>query len=144
MKKALDRKDLKIVEMLLEDSRTPFTRIAKELDVTEAAIRKRIKTLEEMGVILKYTIEVDSGKLGYSIVSLTGIDAEADKVIEIAEKLKDFDFTKRVFITAGDHMIMAEIWAKDKDELVKILSEEIGALEGVKGVYPAIVLEKVK
>lgn len=86
MKKALDEKDLKIIEMLLEDSRTPFTKIARELDVTEAAIRKRVRALEEEGVILKYTIEVDSGKLGYTIVSLTGVDTDADKFLEIAKK----------------------------------------------------------
>lgn len=60
------------------------------------------------------------------------------------KKLKEFDFTKRVFITTGDHMIMVEIWAKNRDELMKILSEEIGSLDGVKGVFPAIVLERIK
>ena len=144
MMNMLNDKDLRIIEILLNDARTPYTRIADELGVTEAAIRKRVKNLEEKGVIKKYTIEVDHSKLGYGIVSQTGIDTEPDRFLEVANRLKDFDFVKSVHITSGDHMIMAEIWARDGQELTEIISEKIGGLEGVRRICPAIVLERIK
>ncbi len=143
MRGIIDAKDRKIIEILRKDARTPFTKIAKELGITEAAIRKRVKNMEERGVIKRYTAEIDGAKLGYSVISLTGVDTEPDKFLDIAKKLKEYEFTSKVYITSGDHMIMTEIWAKDREELMKILSG-IGSLEGVKRVCPAIVLEKIK
>jgi Lrp/AsnC family transcriptional regulator for asnA, asnC and gidA len=128
----------------MEDARISYTNMAKELDITEAAVRKRVKNLESRGVIKRYTIDVDSTKLGYNIVSLTGIDTEPEKFLDVAKKLKEEEFTRNVFITTGDHMIMAEIWAKDGDELTRIISEKIGRLQGVKKICPAIILEKIK
>ncbi len=142
--KSVDEKDIRIIQMLREDARISYTNMAKRLNITEAAVRKRVKNLESKGVIKKYTVEVDSSKLGYNIVSLTGVDTEPEKFLEVAKKLKDEDFTKSVYITTGDHMIMTEIWAKDGDELTKIISEKIGKLSGVKKICPAIILEKVK
>ncbi len=142
--KSVDEKDVRIIQMLREDARISYTNMAKRLNITEAAVRKRVKNLENKGVIKKYTVEVDSSKLGYNIVSLTGVDTEPEKFLEVAKKLKDEDFTKSVYITTGDHMIMTEIWAKDGDELTRIISEKIGKLPGVKKICPAIILEKVK
>jgi Lrp/AsnC family transcriptional regulator for asnA, asnC and gidA len=142
--KSVDEKDTRIIQMLREDARISYTNMAKMLNITEAAVRKRVKNLESKGVIKKYTVEVDNSKLGYNIVSLTGIDTEPEKFLEVAKKLKDEDFTKSVYITTGDHMIMTEIWAKNGDELTRIISEKIGKLPGVKKICPAIILEKVK
>ena len=142
--KSVDEKDVKIIKMLMDDARISYTNMAKELNITEAAVRKRVKNLESRGVIKKYTVEIDSSKLGYNIISLTGIDTEPEKFLDVAKKLKNEDFAKSVYITTGDHMIMVEVWAKDGDELTKIISEKIGGLPGVKKICPAIILEKVK
>ncbi|MBO8183078.1 MAG: Lrp/AsnC family transcriptional regulator [Archaeoglobus sp.] len=142
--KSVDEKDVKIIKMLMDDARISYTNMAKKLNITEAAVRKRVKNLESRGVIRKYTVEIDSSKLGYNIISLTGIDTEPEKFLDVAKNLKNEDFAKSVYITTGDHMIMAEIWAKDGDELTKIISEKIGKLPGVKKICPAIILEKVK
>jgi len=140
----MDDKDRIIIEMLTEDARTPLTKIAKKLGITEAAVRKRLKNLEEKGIIQGYTTIVNPSMLGYSNISLTGIDTEPDKFLEVAKKVMEYDFARSVYITSGDHMIMVEIWAKDGDELTKIISDKIGKIEGVKRVCPAIVLEKMK
>lgn len=142
--KSVDEKDIRIIQMLREDARMSYTNMAKKLNITEAAVRKRVKNLESKGVIKKYTVEVDSSKLGYNIVSLTGVDTDPEKFLEVAKRLKDEDFARSVYITTGDHMIMTEIWAKDGDELTHIISEKIGKLLGVKKICPAIILEKIK
>lgn len=139
----LDEKDKKIIEILLENGRATFTDMAKKIGITEAAIRKRVKRLEEIGVIKKYTAIVDNKLLGYSILGLVGIDAESDKLLRIANSIAENDWARKVWITTGDHMIMVEIWAKDNREFMTII-EEIGKLDGVSKVCPAIVLETIK
>ncbi len=140
----LDERDKIIIEMLTKDARTPFTEIAKVLCISETAVRKRVNALEKAGVIRQYTIVVNPSKLGYNLVSLTGVDTLPEKIFEVAEKLKEFEFVKEVYLTSGDHMIMAEVWAKDGEDLSDIISNRIGRIEGVTKVCPAIILEKLK
>ncbi|NPA47658.1 MAG: Lrp/AsnC family transcriptional regulator [Thermococci archaeon] len=140
----LDERDRMIIDMLTKDARTPFTEIAKKLGISETAVRKRVRALEEEGVIEQYTIKVNPAKLGYTLVSLTGVDTLPERIFIVAEELKKFDFVKELYLTSGDHMIMTEIWAKDGQDLSDILSKKIGKLEGVTKVCPAIILERLK
>ncbi|EHR79225.1 transcriptional regulator [Thermococcus litoralis DSM 5473] len=140
----LDEKDRVIIEMLTKDARTPFTEIAKVLGISETAVRKRVRALEEKGIIQQYTIKVNPQKLGYNLISLTGVDTKPEKLFEVASKLKEFEFVKELYLSSGDHMIMAEIWAKDGEDLADIMSNKIGKIDGVTKVCPAIILERLK
>ena len=140
----MDDKDKKIIEILRENSRAPYTKIAKELGVTEATVRKRISELEKKGIIKKYTIEVNPEKLGYCTVTILGMDVEPRYLLEAAKKLAEMDETRWVATSTGDHMIMCEIWAKNTEELMKILTNKIGKIRGVKDLCPAIILERIK
>ena len=140
----LDERDRIIIDMLTKDARTPFTEIAKVLGISETAVRKRVKALEEAGVIKQYTAVVDPSRLGYNLVSLTGVDTLPERIFDVASKLKEFEFVRKVYLTSGDHMIMAEVWAKDGEDLSDIISNKIGRIDGVTKVCPAIILEKLK
>ncbi|MFQ6051436.1 MAG: winged helix-turn-helix transcriptional regulator [Candidatus Hydrothermarchaeota archaeon] len=140
----VDQKDMKIIEILRENSRKSFTEIAEELGVSESTIRKRVKALEDEGIIKKYTIIVDPAKIGYRTVALVGLDVEPSHFLEAAEKMTEFEEVKCVSTSTGDHMIMTEIWVKDGKELTKLISEKIGKIEGVSRICPAIILEKLK
>ncbi|RLF81459.1 transcriptional regulator [Thermococci archaeon] len=140
----LDERDRIIIEMLTRDARTPFTEIAKALGISETAVRKRVRSLEERGIVRQYTIRVDPQKLGYNLVSITGVDTTPERLFEVASKLKEFEFVRELYLSSGDHMIMAEIWAKDGGDLADIMSNKIGKIDGVTKVCPAIILERLK
>lgn len=140
----LDERDKVIIDMLTKDARTPFTEIAKVLGISETAVRKRVKALEEAGVIKQYTVVIEPSRLGYNLVSLTGVDTLPEKIFEVAEKLKEFEFVRNLYLTSGDHMIMTEIWAKNGEDLSDIISDKIGKIPGVTKVCPAIILERLK
>jgi Lrp/AsnC family transcriptional regulator for asnA, asnC and gidA len=69
---------------------------------------------------------------------------EPTKLLEVAQKLCEIKEIRSVATSTGDHMIMTEIWAKDGRELTKIVSEKIGAMDGIKKICPAMILEKFK
>ncbi len=139
----LDEKDLKIIDMLMKNGRIPYSEIAKALGLSDVAVIKRIRKLEKMGVIRKYTVLIDPKKLGYKVVSITGIDVEPEYIFNVLNKLKEKDFIKYLAITSGDHGLMAIIWARDSDEIARI-HDEIVRMPGVKRVCPAIILDIVK
>jgi len=140
----IDEKDLKILEILRENARTPLTNIAKTLGVSESTIRKRVRALEDGGVIKRYTIVVDPAKLGYNSVSFVGLDVEPTHFLDVAIQMTEFPEVRFVATSTGDHMIMTEIWLKDGMELGRFIAEKIGRLEGVQRVCPAVILEKLK
>ena len=140
----LDEKDAKIIDMLEEDGRKPLKEVAEELNVSEAAVRKRVKALLRNGVIKKFTIKVDHAKIGMNTVAIVGVDADPTKLLELAQELCDLKEVKCVATSSGDHMIMLEIWARNGRELRKLISERIETLEGVKRICPALILEKLK
>ncbi|HDD26335.1 MAG TPA: Lrp/AsnC family transcriptional regulator [Acidilobales archaeon] len=139
----VDEKDLKILKILASNSRIPLTHLAHELRITDVAIKKRIKRLEEDGVIIRYTIVVDPEKIGYNSVAWIGINVEPGKIIAVAKKVSELSNVIFVALASGDHEVVAEVWARNNNELAKII-EAIGKIDGVTGVYPSIVLDIIK
>ena len=140
----MDRRDLEIIRVLEENARLPLTEIARRLGISETAVRKRIARLEREGVIEGYTVRVNPAKLGFTVVAFVGVDATPERYLEVASKLASLEEVKYLAITSGDHMIMAEVWARDGKHLMEVLSKKIGAVEGVKRVCPAVVIERLK
>jgi len=135
--------DIDLLKYLIRNARTPYTKIASELGVSEAAIRKRIKRLENKGVIKKYTIEVDIKALGYNIDVLIGIDTLPEKFIDTIKILTDREDVIELYTSTGDHMMMIRMWFKDSNELNNFI-KYLNSIDGVTRVCPAIILEKIK
>ncbi|MBD3155218.1 MAG: winged helix-turn-helix transcriptional regulator [Candidatus Aenigmarchaeota archaeon] len=135
--------NLKILNILQDNSRTPFIEIAKRLGVTDTAIRKRINKMEKLGIIRKYTVEVDPKKIGYPVDALIGIDTEPEYYISMIERLKDMKIIRKLFSSSGDHMIMMECWFKASQELRDFV-KKLESIQGVTRVCPAIILERIK
>jgi Lrp/AsnC family transcriptional regulator for asnA, asnC and gidA len=139
----VDDKDLKILDYLQKNARVPFTRIAADMGVSEATIRKHIKSLEDNGVILGYTVQIDPVKLGFKSVAQIGIDTLPERYLDIAKELTNLSEVRSVFTTSGDHMIMIEFWAKDSKDLIEF-SKKLENMDGVTRICPAIIMEAMK
>ena len=140
----VDEIDERIIEMLIEDGRRPYTEIAKRLNLSESTVRKRVQALVEEGVIRRFTIEVEPSKLGLRTVAIIGVDVDPPRLLEVAQRLSQLREARWVATSTGDHMIMMEVWISDGRALTRLISERIGRIEGVKRVCPAIILEKLK
>lgn len=139
----MDSKNEIILKALLKNSKIPLGKIAKELKISETAVRKRIKRLELTGVIKGYTVIIDPAYLGYEGVSLVGIDCEPDSVLRIFEKINNFSEVRYGALSSGDHMMMFEVWCKTPENLNRFL-KKLGGMKGVTRVCPAILLKKIE
>ncbi len=137
----LDDLDKKILMILKNNARTPNTKIAKLLGVSEANIRRRIKILEEKQIIKKYKAEIDYKKIGYSLVWI-GLDVKPESMIKIIEKIKEIKEIENFYLSSGDHDIMIEYIYESQEELNKLI-QKLEKLEGVKKICPAILIEKM-
>jgi len=133
---------MEILMNLLRNARIPKTKIAEKLGVTETAIRKRIEKLEEQRILLRYRAILDFKKAGL-FVSFTGLDVEPEHIWKIINILKELEEVSALYLTSGDHTIIAEI-ISDSFEKLNEIHDRISKLNGVKRVCPSIVLEVVK
>ena len=140
----VDKFDLEIIRILEDDGRASFTSIADKLNSKESTVRKRVLALQERGVIRKFSVVIDASKIGLSTMAIVGMDVDPPMLLEAAQKICEVPEIRFVATSTGDHMIMTEIWTKDGRTLAELLSKKIGAIEGVRKVCPAIILEKLK
>jgi Lrp/AsnC family transcriptional regulator for asnA, asnC and gidA len=135
--------DKRIIEHLQEDGRRPFTQIASDLGVSEAAVRARTGRLIERG-ILQVVGVTDPLKLGFQQMAMIGIKVEAARLIEVAEEIASFPETDYVVVTAGTYDILVECVAADNEALLQFLSERLRKIKGVRETETFVYLRLMK
>lgn len=133
----IDIKDRQIIETLEKNAKSSYNNLAQILNISETAVRKRIKKLEEENIILGYKASINYRKLGFSNKIIMGVDVQTKHYFKILNKLNEFDFVKNLSKSSGDHMIMFEVWVKNLDELEKIL-DKVNSINGVIRSCPSI------
>jgi Lrp/AsnC family transcriptional regulator for asnA, asnC and gidA len=135
--------DKRIIEHLQADGRRPYTQIAAELGVSEAAIRARTNRLIERG-ILQVVGVTDPLKLGFQQMAMIGIRCQSDKLIEVAERLADMPEVDYVVITAGRYDLLIETVCEDNEALLRFLADRLRSIEGVRDTETFVYLRMVK
>ena len=135
--------DKRIIEHLQADGRRPFTQIAADLGVSEAAIRARTNRLIERG-ILQVVGVTDPLKLGFHQMALIGIRCEADRLMDVARRCSEMPEVDYVVITAGTYDILIETVCEDNEGLLRFLAERLRTIDGVRDTETFVYLRMVK
>jgi Lrp/AsnC family transcriptional regulator for asnA, asnC and gidA len=135
--------DKRIIEHLQGDGRRPFTRIAADLGVSEAAVRARANRLIERG-ILQVVGVTDPLKLGFSQQAMIGIRCQADRLMEVAQTISGFPEVSYLVVTAGSYDLLVEVVCEDNDALLHFLTHRLRQVEGVREAETFVYLRTVK
>jgi Lrp/AsnC family transcriptional regulator for asnA, asnC and gidA len=139
----LDKKDRAIISYLQYDGRTPFTKIADELKITEGSVRHRVKRLINSGMLQIVGI-VEPTELGWNEGGMIGISVQADRVEEIAEAITQLPEVTYLFQAAGEYDLFAEVYCKDRDHFVSFLNNKLQKIPGVKRTQSFLILKIYK
>lgn len=121
----MDSTDIKIIERLRKDARTPYLRIAKDLKVSEGTIRKRVSDLIKSKEIGKFTIETDK-----DLFAIVGIETETKtETKKIVAKIKSQN-VETIYEVTGRFDIICMIPSDDR-AIVNDTLEKIRAVPGV-------------
>lgn len=134
--------DRAIIEHLQEDGRRPFTQIAADLGVSEAAVRARTGRLVDRGILQIVGVS-DPVKLGLH-QALIGVRCEPGRMIEVAEQLAALPEVDYVVVTTGRFDVLVETVSDDPDGLLTFLTERLQAIEGVRDTETFTYLRLVK
>ena len=133
-----------ILSVLEDDAQASYAEIAERAGVSKPTVRKYIQRLEDEGVIVGYSADVDPKKLSGQSIALVGVDVESERYVEVTRHLKGLDAIEALYTSSGDHMLMAEVRASDGDELGAVINEEITAIDGVAAAHPSFLQERLK
>ncbi|WP_010520920.1 Lrp/AsnC family transcriptional regulator [Aquimarina agarivorans] len=128
----LDEVDHQILDMLIENTRTPFTDIAKKLLISAGTVHVRVKKMEEAGIIQGSSLTLNYTKLGYSFIAYVGIFLQNTSQTKfVLERINDIPYVTVAHVTTGKFNIFCKIRAKDTNHAKEI----IFMLDDIEGVY---------
>ena len=135
----IDKTDVKIVNLLLEDGRTPASEIARRLeDISERAVRYRIDRMVEEGVIRVSAI-VNPQAFGLNTFADVWLEVESDKILEVANKMAEFQNVSYVACGIGETDVSIQVFAKDTAEVYRFVTEVVRKVPGVRKTTTSIV-----
>ncbi|GGD94393.1 Lrp/AsnC family transcriptional regulator [Planktosalinus lacus] len=138
----LDNIDHQILDMLIDNSRVPFTDIAKKHNVSAGTIHVRVKKMEEAGIITGSSLTVDYRKLGYAFIAYVGIYLNKTSQTKfVLERLKTIPNVTVAHITTGKFNIFCKIRARSTSHAKDIIYQ-IDDIEGVLRTETMISLEE--
>ena len=138
----LDEVDRQILDVLIDNTRTPFTDIAKKLLISAGTVHVRVKKMEDAGIIKGSSLTLEYKKLGYTFIAYIGVFLETtQKTKFVLQELKSIPYVTVAHITTGKFNIFCKIRAKSTDHAKDIIFS-IDDIEGVSRTETMISLEE--
>jgi Lrp/AsnC family transcriptional regulator for asnA, asnC and gidA len=140
----LDAIDRRILSLLRKDGRMPCAEMARRMKgVSERSVRYRIDRLKRSGV-LRIVAILDPRSLGYPTIGDVLIEVAPGSLQDVAAQLVEIDQVSYVAGAVGEGDLNAQIYARDTEELVRVVDEVIGAIPGVARARTVIVPWRLK
>lgn len=138
----LDETDHQILDLLIDNTRTPFTDIAKKLQISAGTVHVRVKKMEEASIITGSSLRLDYVKLGYSFIAYVGVFLQKTSQTQfVLERLNHIPNVTVAHVTTGKFNIFCKIRAKDTSHAKDIIYK-IDDIEGVTRTETMISLEE--
>jgi Lrp/AsnC family transcriptional regulator, regulator for asnA, asnC and gidA len=141
----IDEIDREIVNLLMEDGRMNAAELARRLsnDISERAIRYRIRRMMEEGIIRISAIACPQA-LGLTVVADVFIEVEPGQADAVAQRLREHENVSYVACSIGERDISVQIVGRDNAEIYQLTTTFLGCLPGVRKVTTSIVPHTVK
>ena len=139
----IDNTDIRILQELMKDAKTPYTEIAEKIFVSGGTVHVRMKKMEKMGLVKGSTLTIDFHRLGYDITAFLGIYLEKSSMYErAADELAKIPEVLNMHYTTGAYSIFAKIACRDTKHLQEILHGKIQMVPGISRTETFISLEE--
>ena len=138
---ALDRTNRRIIEILQNEGRCPFTAIAREVGISETAVRARVQRLTDAGV-LDVVAVTNPLKLGFDVMAIVGVQANSH-LDDVAREVSAWRETSYVVLTSGSYDLLVEVVCEHNRHLLELV-QRMRDIDGVKSTETFMYLDMVK
>ncbi|MCB2378038.1 AsnC family transcriptional regulator [Hymenobacter sp. BT635] len=139
----LDDTDRKILSLLIEDAKIPYTEIARKVHVSGGTVHVRMARLEELGIVKGATLKIDYQKLGYGVSAFLGIYLLKSSVYaSVVEQLREIPEVVSIHFTTGAYGVFARLVCRDTQHLRDVLHDRVQLIDGIERTETLISLEE--
>lgn len=122
----LDKLDYRILEMLSGDARRPYLDIARQCNVSGAAIHQHIQKMQKMGVLKGALSIIEPADVGYQTCAYMGfLLSDPSKFNEVIERLKEIPEVVECHFTTGQYDIFIKVYARNNKDLLEIIHSKL-------------------
>lgn len=138
---SIDETDEKILRLVTKDARIAFLEIARECNVSGAAIHQRIQRLTAMGVLKGSEFILEPQKLGYNTCAYMGILLKnTNDYDEVMTSLREIPEVVECHYTTGRYAMYLKIYARDNADFLRIIHDKIQKIDGIASTETLISL----
>jgi Lrp/AsnC family transcriptional regulator for asnA, asnC and gidA len=139
----IDQLDEKILKLISENARIPFLEVARECNVSGAAIHQRIQKLQNTGVIKGSEFVLDATRIGYNTCAYMGIFLkDANMYKSVTEELYRIPEVVECHYTTGKYAMFIKIYAKNNKDFLRIIHEKLQPVKGIASTETIISLSE--
>jgi Lrp/AsnC family transcriptional regulator, regulator for asnA, asnC and gidA len=139
----IDNTDIRILEILRDDAKKPFTEVARRVNVSQGTVHVRMTKLEEAGIVEKTTLKLNYARLGYDITAFIGIFLEKSALYDkVVAKLKEIKEITSIHYTTGNYSMFVKIHCRDTNHLKEVLHDKMQQVDGIERTETMISLEE--
>lgn len=125
----LDELDEKILRMIVNNARIPFLEVARECDVSGAAIHQRVQKLTNLGVVKGSEFVVDPERIGYETCAFVGIFLTSPSTFDfVVKELEKIPEVVECYYTTGQYDLLIKVYAKNNKDLLRIIHSQLQPL----------------
>jgi Lrp/AsnC family transcriptional regulator for asnA, asnC and gidA len=139
----VDKIDQAIIRRLQYDGRMPYTEIAADLDISEGAVRHRVKRMADAGVLQIVGI-VEPQFLGWNAAGMIGVTVQVGQVESVARQIARFPEVSYMFMASGGFDLFVEVYCRDMEHFVSFLNDKLHAVSGVQRTETFMILKMYK
>ncbi len=143
----LDKIDRRIVAVLQDDGRLSNQMLAEKVGLSPAACWRRVRTLEEQGVILGYSARLDPARLGQELCVLVNLSLQRhtiDNTATIEQQVSSYPEVLQCFAVTGNADFVLRVLVPDMAAYDRFLNEKIFTLQGIAQVNSNFALREIK
>ena len=139
----IDRLDKKILGILSKNARIPFKDVAAECGVSRAAIHQRVQHLVEDVVITGSGFDVNPKSIGYTTCTYVGLNLERGSMYKnVVQRLLSIPEIVECHFTTGPYTMLVKLYARDNEQLMDLLNNQMQGIPGVVSTETLISLEQ--
>jgi Lrp/AsnC family transcriptional regulator, leucine-responsive regulatory protein len=143
----IDSTDVKILQVLSKDARQSVERVAEQVHKSATPVRRRIKRLEEEGIIRRYTLDVDMKACGFGLqlyVFIKLASRDRPTIADFEDRVRRLPEVTSCNLVTGAHDYVLGMRAPDMDSYNSFLRSVLSELPGVFGIETSVVIGPVK
>jgi len=139
----IDSLDQKILGFLIKNSRMPFLEIARECNMSGAAVHQRVKKMEEVGIISGFRLQVKPMALGLDVCAFVGVHvSECNNYLSTVDALRLIPEVVECHFVTGSYELLLKIYCRDHSHLMDILVNTIQKIPNVQKTESLISLDQ--